>query len=205
MPVAAIRPQNTSPHDNPAPYVRLVFLPRLIAIAAFDMVAGPGETATIKKANPVEASDTISFIINTHHIGRKFRTAARWSQFVTDSASAIPSADSFLSLPQRIGVTRSLCRLLYRRPPRSNTMCKVPSQYALFTAYLNKLSLGYTIHSTFPLRSLFTYCSNISTGMILAAAGCRFSTISMSKVGRFWNISFCRLAYSPRFLYFQSH
>ena len=35
----------------------------LIATVALDMVAGPGETATIKNANPIEMSDRISVII----------------------------------------------------------------------------------------------------------------------------------------------
>jgi len=47
---------------------------------------------------------------------------------------------SFLSLPQRIGVTRSRYRLLYGRPPRSNTTCLVPARYALLAEFLSRLA-----------------------------------------------------------------
>ncbi|MFT6878358.1 MAG: hypothetical protein ACJAZF_004489 [Granulosicoccus sp.] len=50
--------------------------------------------------------------------------------------SAYASAVGFLTLLPLTGVTRSRYRLLYGRPPQSNTTCVVPSRYALFNASL---------------------------------------------------------------------
>lgn len=58
-PLAAITPQNTNPVDKPAPYTKLVFLPRLIATVALDIFAGPGDTAITKNASPILNNDNI--------------------------------------------------------------------------------------------------------------------------------------------------
>ena len=64
MPLMATSPHTNKPLERPAPYIRLALRPLLMAMVAFESVAGPGEAAITKKVKPIVAKDMTSIILS---------------------------------------------------------------------------------------------------------------------------------------------